>query len=143
MKSRHILLALLIQLVRKLYESLQIFLVLDLNDIIICHNSGFSTYAISGTACKFNNNWRKNENGLLFDSSNKKQTITSLRLLAIAALIALTGCGSATWQAMSSFESGNLINDPSPGYMHFHNGVNSRYIKIKSDAAIEDSIGLF
>lgn len=49
----------------------------------------------------------------------------------------------ATWQAMSSFEFGNLINDPSPRYVHFHNGVNCRYIKIKSDASIEDSIGLF
>lgn len=44
---------------------------------------------------------------------------------------------------MSSFEFGNLINDPSPRYVYFHNGVNCRYIKIKSDAAIEDSIGLF
>lgn len=49
----------------------------------------------------------------------------------------------ATWQTMSSFEFGNLVNDPSPRYVHFHNGVNCRYIKIKSDASIEDSIGLF
>ena len=53
------------------------------------------------------------------------------------------GNGFVLWQTVSSFEFGNLINDPSPRYVHFHNGVNCRYIKIKSDASIEDSIGLF
>lgn len=48
-----------------------------------------------------------------------------------------------SWTEVSSFEFGNLVNDPSPRYVHFHNPVGSRYLMIVSESLDPTLIGLF
>ena len=47
------------------------------------------------------------------------------------------------WKQASSFEFGNLINDPSPRYANFHNGVTCRHIRIDSESLASECFGLF
>ena len=47
------------------------------------------------------------------------------------------------WKTLSTFEFGNLVNDPSPRYVHFHNSVTCRYIRITSDEPVASCIDLF
>lgn len=48
-----------------------------------------------------------------------------------------------SWTEVSSFEFGNLVNDPSPRYVHFHNPVGGRYLRIVSESLAPTLIGLF
>lgn len=48
-----------------------------------------------------------------------------------------------SWTEVSSFEFGNLVNDPSPRYVHFHNPVVSRYLMIVSESLDPTLISLF
>lgn len=48
-----------------------------------------------------------------------------------------------SWTGVSSFEFGNLVNDPSPRYVHFHNPVGCRYLMIVSESLAPTLIGLF
>ena len=48
-----------------------------------------------------------------------------------------------SWTGVSSFEFGNLVNDPSPRYVHFHNPVGCRYLRIVSESLDPTLIGLF
>ncbi len=48
-----------------------------------------------------------------------------------------------SWTEVSSFEFGNLVNDPSPRYVHFHNPVGCRYLRIVSESLDPTLIGLF
>lgn len=48
-----------------------------------------------------------------------------------------------SWTEVSSFEFGNLVNDPSPRYVHFHNPVGCRYLMIVSESLDPTSISLF
>ena len=48
-----------------------------------------------------------------------------------------------SWTEVSSFEFGNLVNDPSPRYVHFHNPVGCRYLMIVSESLDPTLIGLF
>ena len=48
-----------------------------------------------------------------------------------------------SWTEVSSFEFGNLVNDPTPRYVHFHNPVGSRYLRIVSESLDPTLIGLF
>ncbi len=48
-----------------------------------------------------------------------------------------------SWTGVSSFEFGNLVNDPSPRYVHFHNPVGGRYLRIVSESLDPTLIGLF
>lgn len=48
-----------------------------------------------------------------------------------------------SWTEVSSFEFGNLVNDPSPRYVHFHNPVGGRYLRIVSESLDPTLIGLF
>lgn len=48
-----------------------------------------------------------------------------------------------SWTGVSSFEFGNLVNDPTPRYVHFHNPVGSRYLRIVSESLDPTLIGLF
>lgn len=48
-----------------------------------------------------------------------------------------------SWTGVSSFEFGNLVNDPSPRYVHFHNPVGCRYLMIVSESLDPTLIGLF
>lgn len=48
-----------------------------------------------------------------------------------------------SWTEVSSFEFGNLVNDPSPRYVHFHNPVGCRYLMIVSESLDPTLICLF
>lgn len=48
-----------------------------------------------------------------------------------------------SWTGVSSFEFGNLANDPSPRYVHFHNPVGCRYLRIVSESFDPTLVGLF
>lgn len=48
-----------------------------------------------------------------------------------------------SWTEVSSFEFGNLVNDHSPRYVHFHNPVGGRYLRIVSESLNPTLIGLF
>lgn len=48
-----------------------------------------------------------------------------------------------SWTEVSSFEFGNLVNDPSLRYVHFHNPVGSRYLMIVSESLDPTLISLF
>lgn len=48
-----------------------------------------------------------------------------------------------SWTEVSSFEFGNLVNDPSPRYVHFHNPVGCRYLMIVSGSLDPTLISLF
>lgn len=48
-----------------------------------------------------------------------------------------------SWTGVSSFELGNLVNDPSPRYVHFHNPVGCRYLRIVSESLDPTLVGLF
>lgn len=48
-----------------------------------------------------------------------------------------------SWTGVSSFEFGNLVNDPSPRYVHFHNPIGCRYLRIVSESLDPTLIGLF
>lgn len=48
-----------------------------------------------------------------------------------------------SWTEVSSFEFGNLVNDHSPRYVHFHNPVGCRYLMIVSESLAPTLIGLF
>lgn len=48
-----------------------------------------------------------------------------------------------SWTEVSSFEFGNLVNDPSPRYVHFHNPVGCRYLMIVSESFDPTLISLF
>lgn len=48
-----------------------------------------------------------------------------------------------SWTEVSSFEFGNLVNDPSPRYVHFHNPVGCRYLMIVSESLDSTLISLF
>ena len=48
-----------------------------------------------------------------------------------------------SWTEVSSFEFGNLVNAPSPRYVHFHNPVGGRYLRIVSESLDPTLIGLF
>ena len=48
-----------------------------------------------------------------------------------------------SWTEVSSFEFGNLVNDPSPRYVHFHNPVGGRYLRIVSESLNPILISLF
>ena len=48
-----------------------------------------------------------------------------------------------SWTEVSSFEFGNLVNDPSPRYVYFHNPVGSRYLRIVSESLDPTLISLF
>lgn len=48
-----------------------------------------------------------------------------------------------SWTEVSSFEFGNLVNDPSPRYVHFHNPVGCRYLMIVSESLDPILISLF
>lgn len=48
-----------------------------------------------------------------------------------------------SWTEVSSFEFGNLVNDPSPRYVHFHNPVGCRYLMIVSESLDPTLISLF
>lgn len=48
-----------------------------------------------------------------------------------------------SWTEVSSFEFGNLVNDPSPRYVHFHNPVGCRYLMIVSETLDPTLISLF
>lgn len=48
-----------------------------------------------------------------------------------------------SWTEVSSFEFGNLVNDPSPRYVHFHNPVGCRYLMIVSESLAPTLISLF
>lgn len=48
-----------------------------------------------------------------------------------------------SWTEVSSFEFGNLVNDPSPRYVHFHNPVGCRYLRIVSESLDPTLISLF
>lgn len=48
-----------------------------------------------------------------------------------------------SWTEVSSFEFGNLVNDPSPRYVHFHNPVGCRYLRIVSESLDPTLIDLF
>lgn len=48
-----------------------------------------------------------------------------------------------SWTGVSSFEFGNLVNDPSPRYVHFHNPVGCRYLRIVSESLDPTLISLF
>lgn len=48
-----------------------------------------------------------------------------------------------SWAEVSSFEFGNLVNDPSPRYVHFHNPVGCRYLMIVSESLDPTLISLF
>ena len=48
-----------------------------------------------------------------------------------------------SWTEVSSFEFGNLVNDPSPRYVYFHNPVGGRYLRIVSESLDPTLIGLF
>lgn len=48
-----------------------------------------------------------------------------------------------SWTEVSSFEFGNLVNDPSPRYVHFHNPVGCRYLRVVSESLDPTLIGLF
>lgn len=48
-----------------------------------------------------------------------------------------------SWTEVSSFEFGNLVNDPSPRYVHFHNPVGCRYLMILSESLDPTLISLF
>lgn len=48
-----------------------------------------------------------------------------------------------SWTGVSSFEFGNLVNDPSPRYVHFHNPVGCRYLMIVSESLDPTLISLF
>lgn len=47
-----------------------------------------------------------------------------------------------SWTEVSSFEFGNLVNDPSPRYVHFHNPVGCRYLRIVSESLAPTLISL-
>lgn len=48
-----------------------------------------------------------------------------------------------SWTEVSSFEFGNLVNDPTPRYVHFHNPVGNRYLRIVSESLDPTLVGLF
>lgn len=48
-----------------------------------------------------------------------------------------------SWTDVSSFEFGNLVNDPSLRYVHFHNLVGCRYLMIVSESLDPTLISLF
>lgn len=48
-----------------------------------------------------------------------------------------------SWTEVSSFEFGNLVNDPSPRYVHFQNPVGCRYLMIVSESLDPTLISLF
>ena len=48
-----------------------------------------------------------------------------------------------SWTEVSSFEFGNLVNDPSPRYVHFQNPVGCRYLMIVSESLDSALISLF
>lgn len=48
-----------------------------------------------------------------------------------------------SWTEVSSFEFGNLVNDPSPRYVHFHNPVGCRYLRLVSESLDPTLISLF
>lgn len=48
-----------------------------------------------------------------------------------------------SWTEVSSFEFGNLVNDHSPRYVHFHNPVGCRYLMIVSESLDPTLISLF
>lgn len=48
-----------------------------------------------------------------------------------------------SWTEVSSFEFGNLVNDPSPRYVHFHNPVGCRYLMIVLESLDPTLISLF
>lgn len=48
-----------------------------------------------------------------------------------------------SWTEVSSFEFGNLVNDHSPRYVHFHNPVGCRYLRIVSESLDPTLISLF
>lgn len=48
-----------------------------------------------------------------------------------------------SWTEVSSFEFGNLVNDHSPRYVHFHNQVGCRYLMIVSESLDPTLISLF
>lgn len=48
-----------------------------------------------------------------------------------------------SWTEVSSFEFGNLVNDPTPRYVHFHNPVGCRYLRIVSESLDPTLVGLF
>lgn len=48
-----------------------------------------------------------------------------------------------SWTEVSSFEFGNLVNDPTPRYVHFHNPVGCRYLMIVSESLDPTLISLF
>lgn len=48
-----------------------------------------------------------------------------------------------SWTDVSSFEFGNLVNDPSPRYVHFHNLVGCRYLMIVSKSLDPTLMSLF
>lgn len=48
-----------------------------------------------------------------------------------------------SWTEVSSFEFGNLVNDPSPRYVHFHNPVGGRYLRIVSESLDPTLMSLF
>lgn len=48
-----------------------------------------------------------------------------------------------SWTEVSSFEFGNLVNDHSPRYVHFHNPIGCRYLRIVSESLDPTLIGLF
>lgn len=48
-----------------------------------------------------------------------------------------------SWTEVSSFEFGNLVNDHSPRYVHFHNPIGCRYLRIVSESLDPTLISLF
>ena len=48
-----------------------------------------------------------------------------------------------SWTEVSSFEFGNIVNDHSPRYVHFHNPVGCRYLRIVSESLDPTLISLF
>lgn len=49
----------------------------------------------------------------------------------------------AEWRKVADFEFGNLLNDPSPRHVHFHNPLTCRHIRITSEGIATEDISLF
>ena len=61
---------------------------------------------------------------------------------AVSGVVSISDDG-LSWTEVSSFEFGNLVNDPSPRHIYFHGPVGCRYLRIVSESLDPTLISLF
>lgn len=96
------------------------------------------------------NAWRTegNSNILVFGGQRRLDGVVynpvkeNSKLVIVSGVVSISDDG-LSWTEVSSFEFGNLVNDPSPRYVHFHNPVGGRYLRIVSESLDPTLIGLF